>query len=106
MASAGASDDVSVPGLGSTGSGAGADVPVSLGLGSWKVEGVPPPSLALDVSPMPVALTPTITASPPSRPMATATPTRAISPVRTGRFSLSMGTFQPEGGALAIVQDG
>jgi hypothetical protein len=85
MASAGASDDSS-PVLGSTtSSGSGIELPVSLGRGRLKVEGAALVSVAVESPSRPVAFTPTMTASPPSSPITTATPTSAISPVRTGR---------------------
>src|SRR5687768_3142766 len=107
MAVAGASDEVSVPGLGSVSAGV-VSVLVSVGLGSRNVAEDDGASLASVLSPMPVALTPRRTASPPSRPMATATPTRATRPVSTGRFSVSMAVgkdLSRGGGDDAIVGD-
>jgi hypothetical protein len=66
-------------------------VAVALGLGSRKVADALESLLDDEAVPSrPVTFTPARTASPPSKPMATETPTRARSPVRTGRFSVSM----------------
>ena len=85
-----ASDEGSAPGLVSVVSSGVVSVLVSVGFGSRNVADEDGSSLASESPPMPAALTPTRTARPPSRPMTTATPTRATSPVRTGRFSVSM----------------
>src|SRR5829696_139618 len=106
MPSAGASDVDCSPALGSTDScGAGSVLPVSLGRGRENVDGESSEAVAVVVSPMPAAFTPIMTASPPSSPMTTATPTRARSPVRTGRFSVFVVSFQTKDGSPAIVRD-